>query len=313
MNILIIGGYGFIGYRIAKFLKSKRNTVILSSSKKKIINDKNFSIIRIRYKDYEEIKKLNKNIDAIIYCAGIGANQSEENYELAKRINAAMAEDLAKLSIKLNIKKFIYFSTIHVYSSMLSKDYKENADLLNKHPYAKTNQLAEKNLKKISLNSLNTLFLILRLSNAFGYPVTLKSNSWKLLINEMVKKLIKNKCFNLRSSGHQKRDFIPVSELCNVVYFFLNKKNKKNKNYDIFNISTGRSLSIRKVSSVIKKLLESKSKTKFNISFKNFKENENIYDYTINNNKLIKSGYKFKYTFKQELEKLYFFCKKNFK
>ena len=141
----------------------------------------------------------------------------------------------------------------------------------------------------------------------------MKSNSWKLLINEMVKKLIKNKRFNLRSSGYQKRDFIPVSEVCNVVNFFLNRQNKKKQNYEIYNISTGKSLSIRKIAGIVKKLLEKKSKSKFNIYFKNYRENEKIYDYTINNNKLIKSGYKFKYTLTQELEKLYFFCKKNYK
>ena len=58
------------------------------------------------------------------------------------------------------------------------------------------------------------------------------------------------------------------------------------------------------------KVTRKKSKSKFNIYFKKYRENEKIYDYTINNNKLLKSGYKLKYTLTQELEKLYFFCKK---
>lgn len=313
MNIIIIGGFGFLGFRVAEFFQSKKNKIILTTSRKTKINNykKKYEILYLSYKNYEELLKIKINIDILIYCSGIGSTDSERNYKLAKEINCNMANDIGKIAIKLGIKQFIYFSTIHTYDKNLSKNYNEKCQPLNNHPYAKTNILAEQKLKKLSNKSNKTNFIILRISNAFGYPITTKSNSWSLLLNDMVRNLVKNKYFKINSAGNQKRDFISVTELCYIINFIIKKKSKNTKNYNVFNASSGVSMTIREVSFKIKKFLESIINEKLRIEFEQKKVQKNSLNFKLSNKKLIKYGYNFKISFNSEIKKLYLFCKKN--
>lgn len=313
LNILIVGGFGFIGLRLAEYFYLKNYNIFISTSRKtkNLFNNKKFKIIHLSFKNYKKLININTHIDIIIYCSGIDSFKSNNNYKLAKNINSDMAKDIGIIAKKIKVKKYIYLSTIHTYSSNLDKNYKENYKQNNSLNYSLTNIFAERYLNKLSKSSKYTHFIIFRLSNAFGYPVVKKSNSWNLIINNIVYNFYKYKFFSLNTYGNQKRDFIAISDICDITLFFLKKKFYKNKKYSVYNISSGKSISVRNVLNKIKKQLEQKLNQNLKIKF-NIKEKEkNSINYNINNSKLIKLGFKFNNNFNKELKKLYKFCEIN--
>ena len=114
-------------------------------------------------------------------------------------------------------------------------------------------------------------YKILRLANCFGYCKNVKSNSWNLVVNNIVKNIFLKKKIIIKSKINFKRDFIPVN------YFLYNLEKlikKKTIKYKIINISSQKSKSILDISKDIKNLFKNIYK---NLKIqKNFKYNENV-------------------------------------
>ena len=87
MNLLIIGGSGLLGGRIYQYFKLKKNKVkILVRKKNKKLNkfDKE-DILKINFKNYEELFNVCKGVDIIIHVAGMNSKEAllntvEANY-----------------------------------------------------------------------------------------------------------------------------------------------------------------------------------------------------------------------------------------
>lgn len=224
MNILIAGYSGFLGGRIREFYKKK-----------------NFSVF-----DYK--KKIPKKIDYIINVAGPDHHYCKKFPKKSKSIRLNINKKLNKLIEKKNVKKIIYISSIHVYEK--KKFIDESSNLNSKNSYGNSHIESEKYV----LNNFKNVEerLILRVSNCFGFPTNIKSNSWSLVINNVVKNIFKNNEIKINSKENFYRDFLGVSTLLKTINYFI--CNKSNQN--IINICSGNSISIKKICLKIKKNYE---------------------------------------------------------
>ena len=116
LNILITGGLGYIGGRIAHYLITKNpntNLFITTSNKNKILPrwTENFKILILDVLDENSIKECMKdrNIDVIIHLAALNEIESHEDPELALEVNTKGTYRLLKSAKDFSIKKFIYF------------------------------------------------------------------------------------------------------------------------------------------------------------------------------------------------------------
>ena len=114
------------------------------------------------------------------------------NPELAYKFNVKATENILLAATKSKVKRFIFLSTIHVYSSTLQGTFDEESSLLNNHPFAKTKKYAEQSIKKICSN-YPIDYLILRLSNITGPPAHRKVNTWGLFTNQICLSILKEK------------------------------------------------------------------------------------------------------------------------
>ena len=190
-----------------------------------------------------------------------------------------MTKDLIDLSIKNNIKNFIYISSISVYGKNLNKNVNENINPKPEDRYSKLKFMCEKMLKK---NSNKQKVLILRLSNIIGIPQRSTKGYLKLFLPSICLSALKENKIILKTNGNQYRDFLELNLFKKVFELFL-KKIDKIENFSIFNISSYNSLKIiyvtRKVRLIFKNILNRKIKI-----IKGKKINEK--KYTIDNTKM---------------------------
>ena len=253
MNILIIGGSGFLGGRIYHYFKSKNfNTKVL-------IRNKNFNSklyfkndqITFNFKNLSKLNAVCKNIDVIIHVAGMNSRQSYNKPKDAIYIKKNFTKELIKIAEKQNVKKFFYISTAHVYSDFLNKRYSEKSVTKNTHPYALSNIEGEKILLKHNKKNSKIKIFILRLSNSFGKPIDYRVNCWKLFVNDLCYQSVKNKKMIITQHPDIKRDFIPINNFLKVIEFFI--KTKNNYSNIIFNVGSGKSLKLSEMAKIIRK------------------------------------------------------------
>jgi UDP-glucose 4-epimerase len=260
VKILITGGLGYIGGRIADFLQRKHPelTIILGTSRK--ISEiplwaKPFQIVRLDVCDKTTIDEaIPSNLHAIIHLAALNEHESFSNIQFAWEVNALGTQSLLSIANQKQVQKFIYFSTFHVYEDC-QKMITEKSPTKAHHPYATTHRAAE-DMVRFYHHSQDMDTLTLRLSNGFGYPMDLGVSRWTLVFNDLCRQAVTSRKMILKSSGKQHRDFICLHDVASAVDHFL-YKNVKSWGDGLFNLGGDCSLSIvdaaNKICSTFKK------------------------------------------------------------
>lgn len=225
MKVLITGGLGYIGGRIAQEI-SKHATVFITTRKtrkdiEKVQLPKNFEILtEIETYDGEFISKLT-NIDVVIHLAAMNEVDCVKNPTLATEVNVLQSFKLLNACIANKVKRFIYFSTAHVYASPLSGGINEALLTRPTHPYAVTHRAFE-DFVTAALDTRSIEGVVIRLSNSFGPPAFNTADRWTLLVNDLCKQAIERNELVLKTSGLQQRDFITLTDVGLAVEHFIN-------------------------------------------------------------------------------------------
>ena len=251
MQILIVGGFGFVGGRLVEHLFARGHQIVVASRMLKIPNS-NFhdvEVKKIEWNNDNSLLQICKGIDVVIHAAGMNAQECLEDPEGAFNMNGDGTRRLAKAACKAGVKKFIYLSTAHVYSSPLAGSITEKTETLNLHPYATSHLAGENALIEIG-TSTRMWTIIMRLSNAFGAPSHLKANCWMLLVNDLCRQATETKKLTVKSDGSQLRDFISMQEVCRVTEKII-LASEKFRSLQIFNLGSGISKSIREIAMIV--------------------------------------------------------------
>lgn len=265
MNILITGGLGYIGGRAAHYLKEKEpDTNIFLTTKSKDRNlppwTAKFEVIQMNLLDESSILNClkDKNIDVIIHLAALNEIESMKDPELALEVNTKGTYRLLRISNVNNIKRFIYFSTFHVYGETSVPVITEEAPTRPFHPYAITHRAAEDFVNYFK-HYYGMKTLIFRLSNSYGYPMDKNINRWTLVFNDLCKQAVTTDRIVLKSSGKQYRDFISLHDVARAVYHFLFVI-PENWGEGLYNLGGNFSMSILDVAQKISGVYSSKYK-----------------------------------------------------
>jgi len=219
MNILITGGFGYIGGRLAKAISTNtKHRVILGSRKPKKIPSQlpGVSSVLTQWDSPESLISIMHGIDVVIHASGMNAQDCENDPDMAFQVNGVATSNLLMAAIKQKVGQFIYLSTIHVYGSPLTGRITEDSPTKASHPYATSHQAGEDAVLTESKKG-NIKGIVVRLSNAFGPPVYNDVNCWTLLVNDLCKQAVNQQQLVLNSSGKQKRDFVSLANVCSAI------------------------------------------------------------------------------------------------
>ena len=233
MKIVITGASGYIGSRLCLFLSEKGHhiTAVCSSKipQQKGWTEKVKQFIVGDIRDEGIIEQIsNLKADVIIHLVSLDHHDSEKKPSFVSEINVQPTWNLLDACTAKGLKKFIYFSTIHVYGKNQNGFVSEKQAITPFNAYALTHALSEEICNYYNRKT-ETECINIRLSNSYGEPVFLDAKCWGLIINDLTRSAFENKKIILNGDGSPVRDFIHYSDICNAIDSLVNN-NIKNEN-----------------------------------------------------------------------------------
>ena len=252
MRILITGGFGFVGGRLAVHLAQAGHQIVLGS--RNTIDPPSWlsqaEVAQIKWGDDRALLNNCNGVDVVIHAAGMNAQDCAADPAAALEFNGVATALLVEAASLAGVQRFIYLSTVHVYASPLVGTITENICPRNLHPYATSNLAGEHAVLKASQYG-HMQGIVLRLSNAFGAPMWKGVNCWMLLINDLCRQAVETRRMKLLSRGLQHRDFVAMTEVCRVIEW-LAANDMKERIMPIFNVASGVSTSVLAMAQLIR-------------------------------------------------------------
>ena len=215
-RLLITGGSGYVGSRLAKFLEQETNFDIIIGTRSQDPDISWLSHATAIHMDYScpaSLEAACEGSRVVIHLAAVDENVSARRPAEAVSVNTVNTVRLIEAARKQKVKRLIFFSTAHVYRSPLQGEIDEETCAYPSHPYAISHRAAEDFVlayqKARGLESV-----VLRMSNSFGAPAHPMVNRWTLLVNDLCLQAVLDKKLTLKSNGLQRRDFITLSDVC---------------------------------------------------------------------------------------------------
>ena len=310
MKVLVVGGLGYIGARVVKHFSQLGHQVSIGSqsSNKIPLVFSNIKIVNFNLNEVLPFTNQLKDFELIIHAAGMNSIDCEKNPELAYEYNGNLTHRILQSAINQGVKRYIYLSTAHVYDSPLIGNYSELSKPNNTHPYALTHLEGERHILDAHQEK-RIQGVVLRISNAFGPPLSPLANCWMLVINDLCLQAIRFKELGIKSDGTQLRNFITLSDVINAIDFFSRASIDKLDN-GLFNLGSDFTTSISDVAKTIAHKAERILKIKPPIVLAKTQVSFISPSFSYEIKKLKKIGFILQNKINQEIDDLLLYCKK---
>ena len=263
MKILITGAAGFIGYSFSEYLcKNFKNYKIIGidnlnnyySTKlkkqrlKSLKKYKNFKFIKLDISNFNKLNHLFKlyNFRYIYnFAAQAGVRYSFKNPSSYIQSNFNGYFNILDLSVRYKIKRLFYASSSSVYGE--KKTY----------PTKETDKSKPINIYSLSKNfneSITAIYSKQYGINAIGLRFFSVYGEWgrpDMLIFKILYAIKSNSTLKLNNSGNHYRDFTYIQDVNKILIRLIKYKNKSK--HEIFNICSGKTVNIKKLTNFIRK------------------------------------------------------------
>jgi UDP-glucose 4-epimerase len=247
-EILVTGGNGFIGSRIAYFLSDKHKVKVLDLNKNPA-----FDSIACDITDKKWIDLIGK-ADFVFHFASVGGNYKLNSPVQLIHVELSGLYNVMNYALKYNIKKVIYPST-----TLLTEKFKEKFSFSKIYSNPYFSYVAAKLLGEYYLQEFckenNLGYSIVRYYNVYG-----ENQKAVMAVPYFVRSAIEGKPLIVFGSGKQERDFTYVDDVAKATILVAFSEETYSK---AVNIGTGKKTSILELAKLIKKLTKSKSEILF--------------------------------------------------
>ena len=220
MNVLVIGGAGYVGTVLVNELLDLGHNVTsydLMMYGEHFNLNKNLRSIKGDIRDLENLEKYVQNQDCIVHLACISNDPSFElNPILGKSINFDCFEPLVEIAKRNSVKKFIYASSSSVYGVKNEKNVTEDKSLEPLTDYSKFKVLCEQVLLRYRSDEFETV--VIRPATVCGYSPRQRLD---LIVNIFVNHAFNNKKIRI-FGGSQLRPNIHIKDMVQVYLDLLN-------------------------------------------------------------------------------------------
>tara|TARA_B110000503_G_C7170223_1_gene423885 strand:+ start:861 stop:1850 length:990 start_codon:yes stop_codon:yes gene_type:complete len=248
---VVTGGCGFIGSHLVDLLISKGFYVrVIDNLSTGTISNLNKKAKFYKYDLSKNTKweKVFKGASLVFHLAGLAELVSSiKNYQTYFESNVISTFNVFNVAKKSNCKKIIYTASSTCYGIPKKFPTPEIYPINPIHPYAITKYLGEELIMRLGrVYGVNCISA--RLFNVYGPRVRGTKGYGSMFAVFLTQKYFKQP-LTIVGTGMQKRDFTYVSDVCEALYLLsINKK----IHHDIFNIGSGKTVSVNKISNLIK-------------------------------------------------------------
>ncbi len=240
-KILVTGGMGFVGGRVAQSLAARDDVAITLGSRKAQAPPDWLPAAQVVAMDWHSQQSLVSACDGVgtlVHLAAMNDAECLRDLVGALEVNVVNTARLLEAAKESGVRRVIYFSTAHVYGSSLVGRIDESTLPKGRHPYAYSHRAAEDVV--LAAANVDLTSIVLRLSNGFGVPAHPAVNAWMLLVNDLCRQAVKVRRLSLKSSGLLKRDFVTLHDVSRLVSFMLDLP-KAELGDGLFNMGSGQS------------------------------------------------------------------------
>ncbi len=243
INILVVGGTGFIGYHLIKrCVKKSWNVTSISAHKPK----PHRFVKKVKYLicDISKKKQLIKNIKGNFdYLVNLGGYVDHSNKAKTFDSHYIGVKNLSEIFLNKSLKSFVQIGSGGEYGNSKSPHKESSVTNINNinSVYFKSKLLSSMHLMSL-YTKFNFPVTILRLYQAYGLKQDVNR-----LIPIVITNCIKNKKFSC-SEGKQFRDFIFIDDLVKAIILSLKSFSAKG---EILNIASGKIIKVKKLIQMI--------------------------------------------------------------
>src|SRR5260221_3719630 len=256
-TICITGGAGYIGSKLVDSFLSKGDRVVviddLSHGTKRNVHPK-----AVLYQEsilskniYAILKRENPEI--IFHLAALKDVEASMSHpkEFIK-VNVDGSLNVLSVAKDLGIKKFVFTSTAAVYGDTFTSIYQTEDQTPNPiSAYGQTKLEVEKMVGHYN-KTYNMQGIVLRFANVYGPGGQTQQES---VIHTFTKNILQKKTNSLYGDGSQTRDFVNIDDIVHFCVFLFQKEYiKHTRDKFIFNIATGRAISVQQALQIVETL-----------------------------------------------------------
>jgi len=251
-GILITGASGYLGAYLAQsFADAGRRVRTTSFDMPDELAEwsKRFDHRMADVRKPEDLKGLCDGMDVVIHCAAMNEVFCAKESREALLINGYGARNMLDEAVRAGVRRFIYFSTFHVYGRPSTAVISEETVPHPTHDYAITHHVAEMYCEQFAERH-KIKCVIPRFANGYGATLHKSIKRWTLVHNDFCKRAHEEGRIVLKSKGTQKRDFIAISDILRAVAMMVDLPAEKFKHL-IYNVGGETSMSIRDVADLV--------------------------------------------------------------
>ena len=305
MNILLLGGFGFIGTNVMKYAEkyaSDYRFIVFDRFPDHIDNLRFANVTKVYTGDFSDKYLLDSifsenQIDLVFHSLSSSVPSSSIDNIFDLQCNVIPTINLLDIMVKHDVKNMVFLSSGGaIYGDVYVDEggHRENDVLYPKSAYGISKLAIEKYLYLYNqLYGMNAY--IFRLSNPYGpYHYSQKQG----VINIALEKALKDEVLEIWGEGNDSKDYIYIEDFCKI---FLALTNRAFHGYNVLNIGSGALLSVNQIADAIHTQFAKSFQTKY------IKTNAlDVKSFKLNTKKLLSLLGTFEFTsFEDGLEKTY--------
>ena len=258
MNVLLVGGFGYLGGRLATGLRARGHEVVVAGRRVRAEGWLGFRVETVDVLAEPEalaavVRKT--GTQAIVDLAALDENEAIVDPDMALRVSGEGVRRLLSAARLADDPRLVFMSTFHVYGARVPASIDEDTATKASHPYA-TAHLAGEGYCRESNRVGGPQAVVLRMSNGYGCPADLAVDRWTLAHNDFCRQAVETGKITLTSSGVQRRDFVWMDDVAQAVDLVLRAPSSgsapgSDLGEAVFNVGGGRTVSIFELATVV--------------------------------------------------------------
>lgn len=307
MRILVTGGFGYLGSHLSDYFSKKGHEVkILSRTAHPELAkwSQRFQVIIGDVAEYDSIASCCRDTDVVIHTAALNEVDCRQKPKEALLVNGLGTRNVLEDAYQNQVKRFIYFSTFHVYG-LLRTDIITEATLPDPvNTYSITHYLAERYCRQFEAEQ-KVKSHILRISNGYGAPLFKSVNRWTLVLNDLCATAFSQKRIVLKSKGTQERDFIGIKDIMQGAAIFV-EKDIEDYCGNVYNLGSGQNVSIISLANAVAEVYQERYNKSINVEIpENAVEPDIKTSFQFSIDKIRKLGYQPTSVMKEEIHSIF--------